>query len=215
MLTTTSEVIAYYRNLTDDPDREFITDSQLYVMMASAYDEFRQLVTRHDQSFYALAYNFSPGGYTYALSGIMFGSTPSQPRLSRITRITRMAGSRPTSFLRAAGSREDLNSDISGGAYWLQGTTLEFSASVSGPLQMTYIPVSSVTWSSTPGFIDDLVEFHDVIALLCMQQYKIKDFAENPMHAQQLAKRLGDLKAYLAVSRSGDASRWVTESDWM
>jgi hypothetical protein len=74
--------------------------------------------------------------------------------------------------------------------------------------------VDWTTGITAAAFIDDMAAmFGDMIALYAMQQYKIKDFAENPLQYTQLQRRESALRSLLTQGRNGDASRYYTEED--
>lgn len=217
------DIATYFRAMTDDPDLTFINDAQLAVLLEIAYNEFRRLVCTIDQSFYEIAYNgAAPNANFLSLDNLMLGAVPTQPRLEKITRVCATDGATPPTIralFRPASSFESLVSGSTFGdqSYWLQNKVLRFNSVIQTPIQIQYIPASSFNWAAGIAaniYLDDVaVEFGDVIALLAMQSYKIKDFQEQPMQLQQLQKRLTDMKKYLAVTRSGDAARFVSSYD--
>lgn len=212
---TVAEVRLLFRTLTDEADLTFVTEAKLTVLLQTAYAEFRRLVCTYDTAFFEVSYNVvAPNAKSLSLDGTLLGPTATQPRAVKLARILALdaPGGNPVRLLRAADSYEALLAGQTFGniSWWLQTRTLQFSSVVSTPLQIQYVPTSTVDWLSGT-YIDDLVDYHDIIALLAISNYKIMDFSPNPMHAEQLAKRLQDLKAYLSAGRSGDAARYVSE----
>lgn len=211
-----SEVRALVYTLVDEEDATFLTAAKLTTLLQIAYAEFRRLVCSYDTSIYEVTYNFAaPNADSQTLDGTLLGSAATQPRLMKPVRVVQLdaPNGKPTRLFTPAVSYESLLAKQSFGnvCWWLQGRVLRFNAVVGVPFQVQYVSVPTVVWTVGTNYIDDLNDFHDIIALLAISKYKVMDFAANPMHAEELAKRLQDLKAFLSSGRSGDASRYVTE----
>jgi hypothetical protein len=106
-----------------------------------------------------------------------------------------------------------------GARWWLDGTNLRFSSPISGILQVWYQPLQAINWPAAiiPGSteeIDGLPQFHDLIALLAAQQYQIMQGRMNPALQSQLDRKLSQMQMFFAETRSGQASRWVSEERW-
>ena len=67
--------------------------------------------------------------------------------------------------------------------------------------------------SDAGSFIDDLVMFHDLIALLACKHYMIKDFATNPVLIGQMEMRIKALNEYLSTGRNFSGNNGVIGSD--
>lgn len=76
-----------------------------------------------------------------------------------------------------------------------------------------YFTVASITNPANARFIDDLSEFHDIIALLAYRQYAIKDFATNPVLEAHRTERIEDLKDFFASGFSWAARTFVIGTD--
>lgn len=225
----TNEIAAYCRSCIDDPDLTFWSNSDMAVALSIGYNEFRRMISRVDTSYYEVSENFAaPNANFIDLNNILFGSAPTKARCEKIVRIFITDGGTPPNLgtlLRPADSAETLSGGSGWGdqSYWLQNRVLRFNNTMSSPLQIQYLPASQINWVtgiSATTYVDDVAdEYGDLIALLAIKSYKIKDFAENPMQAAQLAIRTSDLMAYLNEGRSGDSYRFVSSyvgsgSDW-
>lgn len=77
-----------------------------------------------------------------------------------------------------------------------------------------YDPYFTTTNTTVAGsYIDDLSEFHDLIALLAYRQYAIKDFATNPVLEAHRTERIEDLKDFFASGASWAARTFVIGTD--
>jgi len=210
------EVRTQVRALLDEGDLTFLTEAKLTVMLQAAYREFRHTITGIDTSYYEVTYNVvAPNADSLSLDGALLGPTATQPLAERLIRVLQLdaPNGRPVRALRPANSYENMQAMNSFGSvsWWLQNRTIRFNATVSFPLQIQYLPAPTVNWANTPDYIDDLSEFHDIISLLAINQYKIMDYAPNAFQDAQLAKRMADLRGYLNRTRSGSSSMYVTE----
>lgn len=218
------EIATYLRSMVDDPDLTFVSNVELAMMLQAGYSSFRRVVLNNSSSYYEQGYDFlAPNSYTVDLNNLFLGQTPTQPRLEKIVRLHAIDAVPMTMrgrIFRPAASLENLMSNTTFGdtSWWLQNRKITFSNQLAVPFHMDYIPADTTVWTTavtTPTFIDDLVasEWGDLVALLAIQSYKIKDFAQNPMHDALLNQRMQDFKAFLNHGRSGDASRFVQAED--
>lgn len=212
---TVSEVRALVRTLTDEADTTFLSDAKLTSLLRIAYEEFRRLVCTYDTSYYEVSFNYAaPNATSLSLDGTLLGPSATQARALKIVRVTLLdaPNGKPSKLLRPAVSYESLLAGQGFGtlSWWLQNRTMQFSSHVASPLQIQYLPESTVDWS-VGTYIDDVVAYHDVIALLAMNNYRVMDAAPNVPQQEQLAKKLADMKAFLSAGRSGEATRYVTE----
>lgn len=216
------EVAQMLRDLADDPDQTFFSDTNLVAALQQGYREFRNLVFKAAPEVYETSYSLNVSGPSAALAGVLFGATPTQTRCLRITRIERVSDTSASAtfqgLLEPASSRANLYSSWVIPRWTLQGTTLLFSGSLTQALRIVYLPADTVNWTAgiitgSNVYIDDLQDFHDLIALLAYKQYAIKDFALNPVLAEQLRIRLQDFSSFLTAGRTGDADRWVSSED--
>ncbi len=215
-----ADVRTYVRSLCDEADVSYLTPDELTVMLQVAYNQFRRLVMKYDTSFYELTMDFTaPNSQNLSLNGTLLGAAaPAATRLEKIVRIMVLdafPNGTPTSILPPAVSIEDLlNKRAAYGlvSWFLQNQILRFSAICSVPIQVQYVAQPNVDWSAGT-YIDDLGEFHDIIALLAINKFKIKDVSQNLLQSQELSDRIQDLKRYLSDGRNGQASDYVTSTD--
>ena len=215
------EIAEYFRYLADEPDKSFLSDARVAASLRIAYNQFREMVVKQTQEVYEKTYTFTPNGFFTDLNGILFGATPSEgavaERMCRISFTNTNQGF--AAFLSPAGSMEQLMTISDYKTKWfLQGTVLRYNYSLNNQLQLTYIPESTVNWAagmvpSSHVFLDNLGQWHDIIALLAYKQYAIADYVDNPVLQQQLAQRIHDFDAFLSRGRSGDASKYVRDED--
>lgn len=217
-----SEIAQYFRRLVDDQDTTFLTQADVAQALQLGYAQFRELVASHQPDILQAAYQATvPNSFTLDLNNILFGTTPTQPRCLRILRIQELnQDGSIRRVIRPAGSIEQLRT---GGwaalAMWtLQGRVLRFNYQCNATIQIVYMPVDTVNWTAgiIPGsnvYIDDLVQYHDLIALFAVQQYAIRDFQMNPGVQVQLDRRLKDFLSFLTSTRDGDAARFCQFED--
>ena len=94
---------------------------------------------------------------------------------------------------------------------------LLFNFTVNQTIRVYYIPVNDsvngINWATdgagTTEFVDDLSNFHDIIAMLAYKQYQIMDNEVNEALEGQLARRLQDFSAFLLQGRDRDGSSRV------
>lgn len=219
------EIAQIFRGYSDDPDGSFFTDADVAVALKLGYQEFRNIIFKAAPEVYETTHTMNavvPNGAVLALSGILFGANPSSPRCLRITRIERVSSvTTPNTFqglIEPASSVENLYMGGYTTRWLLRGDAIRFSAEINSAIRINYLPDDTTNWTAgiVPGsnvYLDDLTNFHDLVALLAYQQYAIRDFGENPVLVQQAGKRLLDLQGFLSMGRTGDADRWVQSED--
>jgi hypothetical protein len=210
------EIGTLFQGLTQEDDPTFITPAITSVILGLGYGQFRTIVSTHDPDFYGIRVTIVPAADNYNLSTaavrILGGGALTGPRLVKLLKVVNVDGAGTVSFFyRAAGSTEELHRKSS--RYLLEGSLLHFTNdSVSGEsIELRYVPVSSVDWTRlTAGdaeFVDDLEEFHDIIAMLGVRQYSVRDGVGNDVLDGLLQQRLHELEMYLTSGRvpeSGD-----------
>lgn len=218
------EVYQLLRGYVDDPDESFMAVAKYVSALKMGYREFRQLVYRHAPEIYESYLIVPIAGVNYVgLNTVILGQTTTQARASRITRVAsyESATGRDRSYYDPVGSLEQLwAAESVRGSWILQGTVLTFDRQLTDTLKIYYLPVDSVDWTGgvvtgSNKYIDDLDEYHDLIALMASRQYAIRDYAVNPVLEQQRQDRQKAFADYLTMGRNGDAYRWVqTEEGW-
>ena len=212
------QLATYYRRLVDDSDQTFFSQDELAQALSIGYQQFRNLVYSHQPDVLQQVYSVTvPNAFVLNLDNVLFGTTPSQTRCMRILRIQSLNQDGSVRRLyRPVGSVEQLQtlSYAATPAWTLQRRELRFNFQCNDTIQIVYLPQDTINWTAgvVPAsnvYIDDLVEWHDLIALFAVQQYAIKDFQMNPAVSVQLATRKADFLSYLTSTRDGDASRIV------
>ena len=215
---TIEEVAMMFRRLVDEPDTTFFSDAEVAAALKQGYAEFRGMVFKAMPEVYERTYSANVVGNSLALAGVLFGASPTQPRCLRVTRIEQVSDTTATAtfqgLLDAAASKESLYSLGYPVRWLLQGTNLLFSENLTRAIRINYLPADQLNWTAgiVPASnvsIDDITDYHDLIALFAVQQYAIKDFASNKVLMQQYAKRVADFQSFLSSGRGGDAARWV------
>jgi len=216
------ELTTYFRELADEPDENFLTSTQVENYLAIAYDEFRSEICNIDQLAFVEAVTIMlTGGSTYDLATgavvILGSAAPAGDRMLRLISIALpVTGAIGQPTLRPVSSLRALNHTPN--SYMLQGTTLYFSEAHSASYTLSYLPVSAVDWSKTAvlddEFIDDYTSHHDVIALLALLQYYIRDGIVNAPAVSRLDQRIQALREHVG-NRVFSASQYVqTATNW-
>jgi hypothetical protein len=208
--------------MADDSDQTFFSQAELAQALQIGYQQFRNLVYSHQPDVLQVAYQVTvPNTFVLNLDNVLFGTTPTQPRCMRILRIQSLNQDGSIRRLyRPVGSVEQLQTlnYAATPAWTLQRRELRFNWQCNDTIQIVYLPQDNINWTAgvVPGsnvYVDDLVEWHDLIVLFALQQYAIKDFQMNPATQVQLERRKADFLSYLTSTRDGDASRFVQWED--
>lgn len=217
------QVADYFRKIVDESDNTFLSDTDIAQYLEIGYDQFRYYVSDIDPQQYHEVY-LTPAAVTtneLDLDNILLGPLvpAANKRLQQIIRVTTYsAGNSPPigNILEPVYSYESL---IGMGyysfpnKYMLQGRKLLFAGIPSNQLRIEYIPQSTVDWTKqTSGdneFIDDLIQYHDVIALMAARQYQMVDGATSVEIERQIAIRQSNLTDFLTRGRLVPANRFV------
>ena len=216
------------RQLVDDPNQVFLSQARLASFLELAYLQFNSQVTQQAPEVYEVVYTPpTPSGvYDLDLDGVLFGSNPTQRRCQRITRIIAIdpGSGQLIGILQPAASFETLNPNTSSSMqlriypnlrWWLDGRKVRFSGAITQTIQIWYIPDPNIDWAlgltTSNTYIDDLTQFHDIIALKAAQFYYVADGASNAKLDSMLAIRSAELDQYFANTRSGRGSRYVLD----
>lgn len=216
-------VTAYYVKLIDEDDPTFFASPECITALGIGYDEFRRRVSDIDSTIFGTSVQITTTGTGYNLgspvSPVRIMGLPTNltgPRVSQLLKVAHVDTGTGValSYLVPAGSMDELNVVSAQYKYFLYGTVLHISRAASIPLRLEYIPVSIVDWSrSVTGnneWIDELVEFHDVIALLAYANYASVDGYQSPEVDALLARRLQSLQDHLQ-GRVAERNRFVKE----
>jgi hypothetical protein len=215
-----SQIASLFRSYTDEPDATFLTDADVSIYLAQGYNQFRSFVSAIDPSIYTETADlvFSSTD-TYNLAGgavSLLGATitAGKNRLMQIQNLVNVTGGTEGIgvIYQAVTSISAL--DQASNAYFLEGTSIRLDRNLTGTLRITYTPEQSTTlWSNVAAttHVDDLVMFHDMIALYAYAQYAIRDNAQNAPLVAQLGAREFALADYL-TRRVFTGPQYVSET---
>lgn len=224
------QVNDYFRTLVDESDATFMSDAIVTSYLESGYEQFRQAVSDVMPEFYVVSKDYTLSNATEVdlstVVGPILGSSVAAPqrRLSQLIRVVMLDSStnQPKNIFSAAASYEAMITPgpIYPARYFLQGSVLKFSGTVTGIIRIEYIPVHNVDWSkltsATNEWIDDLTPWHDLIALFAASTYGVPDNAVSQAVQLQLGRRLKELEGFVTRGRSINANRFVqVEDPWM
>ena len=221
-----ADVQGYFRYLVDEPDETFLNSMTIPALLEVAYDEFRFYISDIDPNQFHRVYTTPAVVNTNELDldGILLGALVplDKDRMQQCIRVTTVnTGSTPQvgTIYEPVYSYESL---ISPSLQWpnkymLQGTKIIFASVPSCKLRIEYIPYSPVDWTKNEPadieWIDDMVQFHDLIALIAAKQYMCIDGASNPQILAQHKARQLQLEAFLTRGRLVPANRYVGQDD--
>jgi len=226
---TTYEVAQLFKQYVDDADVTFMSDADAVLFLNRGYDEFFSQVAENDSNFYvADAFYLNVNAKEIDLAVIPAttpaGSLIMGPNVAttdkRLYRLMRVSQAEQTGqvryYLQPCRSLVEMRNDVN--RYMLRGNKLLFSDTMNHIL-LEYVAkfdnlfdTVNITLAGA-AFIDDLVQFHDLIALLACKHYMIKDFATNPVLVGQLEMRTKALNEYLSTGRSFSANNGVIGTD--
>jgi hypothetical protein len=214
---TPAEVKSLFRAYIDEPDATFVTDADLNTYLAAGYNEFRLRVNEYDPDFYAAQVIITPNNANFydladaANPVVLLGPAAIAAAMIRLNSVRRTdaAGTERGFILTAVNGLRALDANYQSWA--LIGTRLTFSERTSDTYQLSYVPISTVNWT-TSTFIDSLSPFHDLIALYAYKQYAIRDNAINQAWQYQLSVREKDFRDYLS-GFNYESNQYVSQ-DW-
>ena len=198
-----SEVKGLFRAYCDEPDETFLSDANVQSYLKQGYAEFRRKVTALDPYTYAIEVDIAVTGDRYDLADaanpvtILGANVPvTQRRMIDLVNVrtkTTESSFQGFQYKGTAGLKSLPNTYQT---YTLMGTILAFSENI-----------DTTDWAAG-SFIDDMAQFHDMIALYAFMQYQIRDVSVNKPLMMQLAKREQELAGYI-VDRNVDASHYI------
>jgi len=218
-LTYVEHVAALFRKYMDEADPTWVDETtDVPGMLERGYDQFRDLVSTYDPYYFWASADFSVSGAgsidLTTAAPILMGSgvLAATPRLHSLLKVAVLDGtSNVLHYIRGASNREELRVGTRDrrGYYFRAGTTLYFSGEITGTVRLEYVPQSLVDWTQTTTgdneWIDDLIPYHDIIALLAMSEYELRDGAVNEWSERQLARRGRDLATFFARGAAREA----------
>jgi len=207
------DVYNRFKRYIDEPDQTFVSDAVAQDFLSIGYDEFRAIVESIDPYFYATGVELTLSnqqGYDLATGpDTILGASPNHPRMSRLLEVLSIDGNGVYPWAQVPSGRARRRGERT---VQLAGTVLAFSEVVTGTILLIYSPVPNVDWSKTAAgdneFIDDLTQFHDIIALLAYEQYAVQDGAQNQGIDKLLARRRAALEDYLQ-KRAVESTQFV------
>ena len=218
LLQYVTDVTALFRAYTDEPDLSFLTAADAQTYLELGYNEFRQKATDMAPAIFATDVTITPNGSTYDLAAgavSILGDGPTNTRMARLLSIRDASTGNDPFIWTGASSRRAMQMLARG--YFLEGQRLIFSVNVNRGLILQYVPESTVDWSViAPGstqYIDDLVEFHDIIALMAYRQYAIRDSATSEQIERQISQRLREMESTI-TKRIFDGPHYVARTNY-
>tara|TARA_R100001594_G_scaffold107298_1_gene141866 strand:+ start:1269 stop:1946 length:678 start_codon:yes stop_codon:yes gene_type:complete len=204
----TTEVYNFFRSLIDEDDTTFLTQAQAVTMLSEAYSEFRDLVVSIQPDVYTKqAFITLTNSDVYDLTAqdpvtnIRFLSTAADAansgsklhRLVRIAAIDNTTSNQASYFLTPKNSVELLCGDD----YARQGNNICFGYKYTDTFRMEFVPYHNIEFDTVNGFIDNLDQFHPLIALMAAKYYEIRDNAENTALERRRQEKIRELKTWL------------------
>ena len=210
------EVAALFLFYIDEQDPTFFDSPQRSIILKHGYQMFRSMVNRQSDRFYEAqvdlafanqdTYDLATGTVKILGTGVLTNARMVRPKQL----IYIPAGSTEvyyqTPLLQARSWQELANEPTK--SYILRGTTITLARNFTGTLRLFYEPESAVDWTKTATGdnepIDDLHEFHDMIAMFAAQHYAAADGGWN----SQLQSMLDERKDEFALRYGPDAMIW-------
>ena len=202
----TDEIYNFFRSLIDEDDTTFLTEDQANTMLKEAYSEFRDIVNTIEPDVYSTQdfitlQNTDVYDLTIAdpLNGNKYlGATATNgkriARLVRIGTVDSQASNKIQFWLTPVPNVEDLSGDD----YARQGNKIVFGYEYNRTFRMEYVPHHTATFGPAGGaFLDDLDQFHPLIALIAAKYYEIRDGAESAALERRRREKIKELKTWL------------------
>lgn len=226
MLTYVEDISNFFDSLVDEGDFSWLTATQRQLALSNAEAQYRRQVTRGDPYYYATSVDLTFSNQReYDLAGgaiKVLGPTPTAPnkRMTRLLSLLKLNTSGEVvaayeneahvGVLQVPGPNYDI--DFGAGSFVLRGTVLRFRQLQTTPARLWYVPESSVDWTKTaPGdneWVDDLIQFHEVIALLAYgTYYAIRDGVMPPAIERRMNDLFGDMHQHLMAERQDGGAR--------
>jgi hypothetical protein len=232
---TIQQIARLFRQFVDEPNKTFLTDTDVSLYLQIGYDQFREIATQIDPKTFAeplvslalttetqIDLSANPiitGGPQPILGNFAFTNDRGALHITDVVQ-TQVLGDLTTitQILRAAGSYNDLYVPdlLAAPCYYLQNTLMFFSGAPSANYTILGVKqVSNSFWTNlnattTP---DDLVIYHDLIPLLAYRNYAIRDGALAQATEAQLAQRKAEFMEYIQFGRQMRANNRVLVED--
>lgn len=232
---TIQQIAKLFRQFVDEPNKTFLTDDDVRLYLSIGYDQFREMASQIDPKTFAekladlpltnqnlVDLTVSPivaGGSSSILGATAFTNGRGMLRITDVVQ-TGVLGDLTTlsQVLRGAGSYNDLFVPdlLAAPSYYLQGNLLYFSGVVGGNYTIMGVKQQPLAlWSnlSSSAPPDDLVLYHDLIALLAYRNYAIRDGALQQPTEAQLLKRTTEFMEYIQFGRQVRGNNRVLVED--
>lgn len=207
----TTQVYDFFRSIIDEDDTTFLTQPQAVTMLSEAYSEFRELVvsiqpdvftkqafiTLSNADRYDLTVADSVTGTRFLSSGPLPAETATAG--SKLHRLVRIACIDNTTSNQASGYLGPRNSVelLCGNDYARQGNSIYFGYKYTDTFRMEFVPHHTVDFGVASAFIDNLDQFHPLIALIAAKYYEVRDNAENVSLEKRRLEKIRELKTWL------------------
>ena len=223
-----ADIATYFRNIADEPDKTFLTDAELSVLLEAAWKQYMAIIHEADEEAFTGILNVTMTGTTVDLTvapynllsnTIAFNGSGKMVRLQSV--IKRDSTSGVPSFVYQAAHSLDEWAQSSDSLYILSNKTLSFNRSLAGDditLVYTYLPtidwtkIDSTAVGYTVQYPDEFDFYHDIIALLTYKQYAIKDATQNIPMLQHLSERIAEMKGFFQKGQSFSGNQYVSRS---
>lgn len=211
------ELYDFFRNIVDEDDDTFLTEAQAAEMLKEAYREFRDLVVSVDPDVYKTEafITLTASDVFDLIAGGVLGNAanpnPANPmhRLIRIARIDSQASNRVVQYLDPV----SLVTQLIGDDYARAGDKIYFGYQLSETLRMEYVEFADIDFKKSTnnlGYIDNLAQFHTLIALMAAKYYEIRDGSFNEVLERRRLEKAKELKTWLTRFWKGGISSHVT-----
>jgi hypothetical protein len=214
------EVYDLFRSLVDEPDETFLSVDNTQTYLHAGHLEYRSFITDINPEIFSSRIWIVPTSREFELAGTVFSSAAAAApaadqaeRLIRLGLVDSQANDSLSYYLTPCQTPVGLEN--AEGDYCLVGTKLIFIGSMSGStIRIEYVRVPAIVktgWLSTSNvFIDNLPNYHPLIALYAARYYAIRDGASNPALLAQLDIKERELRAFLATGRLTDSAQYIS-----
>lgn len=220
------ELAELFKDYIDESDDSFVDTAKRTRYLKMGYDEFRRLASQYDPTIYQTVVDIVLSNvteYDFALTTnpVRLLGKPAAgltgPRLLRLSEMSiKYSNQPPYGQMPWVGVKSIAElSQGSWGTYLFVGTKLQFPFNINGTLSIRYIgvPIGPDWTKQAPGDderIDDLEDWHDLIALMAAQQYNIRDNAANAELQRKRAERTLEFQMFLCNGRDFTSSTRIS-----
>lgn len=177
------EVAAIYRAFVDESRANWHT-GVVSTFLKQGYNVFRRRIARQQPFIYATSVDIATSGYSYDLAvgpPSILGASPTAAAAEKLLELRTINSDGSEGAEVSIVENPDHGVRNYRSSAWLRGTVLNFNYSGSESLRLWYMPVSTVDWTKTVSgdneFIDDLNQFHELIAVYAAEYYGVRDGA--------------------------------------